>query len=92
MLFFAGHKNWGGSLHFGVPIIAFDCNFNRSTTEGKALFFSDARSLWQTLGMLTEDELDDIGKKMVKIAQRRYTWDKVAEQYFGIFNKIYNNH
>jgi glycosyltransferase involved in cell wall biosynthesis len=72
------------AMHFGVPIIAFDCDFNRSTTEDKALFFRDAKSLQQTLGSLTEDELDDIGKKMIVIAQRRYTWDKVAEQYFHL--------
>ncbi len=43
------------AMHFGVPIIAFDCDFNRSTTEDKALFFRDADSLQQTLVSLTED-------------------------------------
>ena len=73
------------AMHFGVPVVAFDCDFNRSTTEGKALFFRDAESLQQVLVSHTEGVLEDIGKDMVEIARRRYTWDKVAEQYFEIF-------
>jgi glycosyltransferase involved in cell wall biosynthesis len=73
------------AMHFGVPIIAFDCDFNRSTTEDKALFFRDAESLQKTLSSLAEEEVDNIGKKMIEIAQRRYTWGKVAENYFDLF-------
>ena len=73
------------AMHFGVPVIAFDCDFNRSTTEGKALFFCDTESLQQALASLTEDVSENIGKEMIEIAQRRYTWSKVAEQYFALF-------
>ncbi|MDX2504246.1 MAG: DUF1972 domain-containing protein [Gammaproteobacteria bacterium] len=73
------------AMHFGVPIIAFDCDFNRSTTEDKALFFRDAESLQHALDTLTEDVSENIGKEMIEIAQRRYTWGKVAENYFDHF-------
>jgi glycosyltransferase involved in cell wall biosynthesis len=26
------------AMHFGKAVLAFDCNYNRSTTEDKALF------------------------------------------------------
>lgn len=75
------------AMHFGVPIIAFDCDFNRSTTEDRALFFSDVKSLQHQIAELDAAKAEKIGLDMVEIAQRRYTWDKVAEQYFSLMSK-----
>jgi len=72
------------AMHFGVPIIAFDCDFNRSTTENKALYFSDLQSLLNTVAALDEIISNMVGQDMVEIAQRRYTWDRVAEEYFAL--------
>ncbi|SCZ67273.1 DUF1972 domain-containing protein [Thiohalomonas denitrificans] len=74
------------AMHFGVPIIAFDCDFNRSTTEDRALYFSDVESLRHQIITLDDAVSEKVGKDMVEIAQRRYTWAKVAEQYFALLH------
>lgn len=73
------------AMHFGIPVLAFDCDFNRSTTEDKALFFSDSDSLKRVLSSLSDEQASLVGKGMLEIAQRRYTWEKVAEEYFNLF-------
>lgn len=72
------------AMHFGMPVLAFDCEFNRSTTENKALYFQDVQSLLKILGQIDNDISLRVGQDMVEIAQRRYTWDRVAEQYFEL--------
>jgi glycosyltransferase involved in cell wall biosynthesis len=73
-------------MHFGKTVLAFDCNFNRSTTENKALFFRDAESLQQLIKSLDKTVADKVGQDMLEIANRRYTWDIVARQYFGLLD------
>ncbi len=71
-------------MHFGVPILAYDCIFNRCTTEEKALFFSDAAALRHALNALDAEEAARIGRDMIRIAEARYTWDAVGRAYFKI--------
>lgn len=70
------------AMHYGKPILMFDCSFNRYTTEEQGLYFSDIGSLRSLLTRLSTGAVDSIGPKMKVIAERRYTWDKVAKKYF----------
>ncbi|BBE50262.1 glycosyl transferase group 1 [Ferriphaselus amnicola] len=70
------------AMHFGKSILAFDCDFNRSTTEGKALFFSDGNGLQRLVETLSDRVAHQVGEEMLEIARRRYTWTVVAKQYF----------
>ncbi len=72
------------AMHFGRPIMAFDCNFNRSTTENKALFFNSAESLIHLVENIDMLVAEKVGQEMLEIAKRRYTWDIVSEQYFSL--------
>lgn len=72
------------AMHFGRPVLAFDCSFNRSTTEVKALFFKDAASLATLLSTSQTSEAEQVGTAMLELAQRRYTWNIVAQQYFSL--------
>lgn len=74
------------AMHFGVPIIAFDCDFNRYTTEDKALYFIDIHTLNESLDKLDNELSENIGEAMLEIAQRRYTWEVVGKQYFDLIN------
>lgn len=71
-------------MHFGVPILAYDCIFNRCTTEDKACFFKDAAALRNALKILDADDAARIGVNMRLIAQARYTWDAVGRAYFEV--------
>ena len=71
-------------MHFGLPILAYDCIFNRCTTEDKAGFFKDAESLRKALETLDTVDAAQIGVDMRRIAQDRYTWDAVGQAYFEL--------
>lgn len=91
-LYVHGHSAGGTNpslveaMHFGLPIIAFDCDFNRSTTENMAIYFSDVNSLRQKLFELDTATSEQLGDAMLEIAQRRYTWGKIAEEYFSLMH------
>lgn len=72
-------------MHFGVPILAFDCIFNRQTTEDQAAFFTDTASLAAALAAPPDQHRGD---DLRDIAQRRYRWKIVGAQYFDMLNQI----
>jgi glycosyltransferase involved in cell wall biosynthesis len=71
-------------MHFGLPILAYDCIFNRYTTENSAIFFKDSESLFQSLVTLDTDQSSFIGAEMRRIAQNRYRWDAIGQAYFEL--------
>ncbi|HEX3051372.1 MAG TPA: glycosyltransferase, partial [Aggregatilineaceae bacterium] len=74
------------AMHFGKPVLAFDCSYNRRTTEDKALFFGDSKALQQLVKSLDDTVSKMVGLDMIEIAQRRYTWEKIASQYFALLD------
>lgn len=89
-LYVHGHSAGGTNpslvemMHFGVPILAYDCIFNRNTTEDQAHFFKDAAALHDALEALDAAEAARIGAAMRRIAEARYTWDVVGRAYYEI--------
>lgn len=71
-------------MHFGVPVMAYDCEFNRYTTDDKALWFRDVESLGVALDALTPEQSAYVGAEMKRIAQERYTWDAIGQAYFNL--------
>ncbi len=69
-------------MHFNKDILAFDCNYNRASTEDKAEFFSNTGDLIQLIKAF--DSYCN-GSHMKEIAERRYTWKIVKQQYFDLF-------
>jgi len=74
------------AMHFGKAVLAFDCDYNRSTTESKALFFNSSETLSCLLEMMSAEVAEKAARDMVEIANRRYTWSIVARQYFLLFS------
>lgn len=71
-------------MHFGVPIIAYDCNFNKSSTEHCAIYFDTAESLRDILLNLEVSACSKVGMKMLKIATAKYTWAEIGRKYFAL--------
>ena len=71
------------AMHFGKNIIAFDCDFNRYTTENSAIYFSDTDTL--SLILSSMDNLSN-GSYMKGLALRKYTWETISSQYHKLFN------
>ncbi|NTW52158.1 MAG: glycosyltransferase family 1 protein [Chlorobiaceae bacterium] len=71
-------------MHFGLPVFAFDCIFNRCTTDGKAIFFKDASALRVAIDGLEANVAAQVGSDMCRIARERYTWSAVGREYFRL--------
>jgi glycosyltransferase involved in cell wall biosynthesis len=69
-------------MHFGKAIFAFDCNYNKASTEDRADFFQNTDELVQLINSPTNFENEHC---MKEIAERRYTWKIVKQQYFDLF-------
>lgn len=87
-LYVHGHSAGGTNpslveaMHFGMPIIAYDVVYNRETTEGQASYFRDATQLAE---LLKKEKLD--GAPMKEIAERRYRWKHISQQYVNLYKK-----
>lgn len=71
-------------MHFAKPVMAYDCIFNRYTTDNKALFFRDAAHLQLLMLEITPDSSDAMGQEMASLAKQNYTWDQIGTQYFKV--------
>jgi glycosyltransferase involved in cell wall biosynthesis len=74
------------AMHFGKAVLSFDCDYNRSITVDKALFFGNSEELQQLIVSLDKTVAEKVGRDMLEVANRRYTWRIVAEQYFSSLN------
>jgi glycosyltransferase involved in cell wall biosynthesis len=63
------------------PVISFDVETNRETTQNSAVYFSDADSLVEILKNITTGELDRIGADLNTIATKEYSWEKISSEY-----------
>ena len=71
-------------MHFGIPVFAHGCDFNRFSTEGRAVYFGNPAELVAAVEELDDAGAHEIGRAMREIAQRRYTWEQVGRAYFEL--------
>ena len=72
------------AMHFPAPVLAFDCTFNRSTTEGKAAYFRSTHDLVRLVRETRGETARQNASAMNEIASRRYRWSVVGAQYFEL--------
>jgi hypothetical protein len=72
------------AVFFGIPILAYDCIFNRITTENRALWFSDSESLLTAVSSLTSEIQMSVGREMKQIAERQYYLKTIGRTNFDI--------
>ena len=95
-LYVHGHSAGGTNpslvemLFFDVPIIAFDCKFNRNTTFNKCEYFSDKSDLVDFLANSSYSARMEWEEKY-REAREIYTWANVSEQYDNLFRRIHEN-
>jgi glycosyltransferase involved in cell wall biosynthesis len=89
-LYVHGHSAGGTNpslvemMHFGIPIAAYDCVFNRFTTDSKAFFFDTADRLCSVLGDLSPVSAASTGLALKRLAQQRYVWSTISRDYFDV--------
>lgn len=91
-LYIHGHSAGGTNpslvemMHFGIAVVAWDCNFNRHSTQNAAEYFTSAGDLIKIVSELEPKRCEVIGSKMKRIAQDKYTWAQIASKYFNILS------
>lgn len=74
------------AMFLKLPVICFDVDTNRATTENLSYYFKDSESLIDILKSLKVSDLKRLGNKMYDIAKRRYTWKRIVSIYKTCLN------
>jgi glycosyltransferase involved in cell wall biosynthesis len=74
------------AMHLGIPIIAYDVIYNRSTTEGKCLYFTDSAGLKRVICETSQDQLHKVAQKMLEISKERYVWSLICDKYEELYS------
>ena len=85
-LYVHGHSAGGTNpslveaMNLGLPILAFDCVYNRATTEEKCLYWKTSADI---VRLVTGENarFSEIGKSMLEAGKRLYSWQRISEQY-----------
>jgi len=73
------------AMNLRLPVLAFDCAYNRTTTENQCEYWSDSQSLVDLLCSMDYSRRKEIAKAMGEIAERRYRWSIISEKYEDLF-------
>jgi len=69
------------AMNHKLPVICFDVETNRFTTENKSKYFKDINDLKEILNHLDSNVLDTLSKEMISIAYKRYRWEIISQKY-----------
>lgn len=89
-LYIHGHSAGGTNpslveaMNLALPILAFDCVYNRATTQNHCLYWKESDDIVNIINN-KKDSFESISKKMKQIGSEEYAWKIIAEQY----NKLY---
>lgn len=92
-LYIHGHSAGGTNpslveaMHLELPIVCYDVNFNRYTTENEAIYFNSSDDLSSKI-ILIDGNLEEkqrIALKMKEIAAHIYTWKYIINEYEKLF-------
>lgn len=104
-LYIHGHSAGGTNpslaeaMNLGLPILAFDCVYNRATTEEKCLYWKNADELEREVEEILRPSANEtlfrksaggslrskIARDMQEAGKRLYTWKTIADKY----NELY---
>jgi len=73
------------AMNLGLPIVCFDVETNRYTTENQSEYFKDSDELCKLFLRLSDKELKINADKMLQIARNKYTWSIITKKYAQLF-------
>jgi glycosyltransferase involved in cell wall biosynthesis len=79
------------AMSLGLPVLCFDVETNRASTEQRSFYFKDVLSLRSILSKLDNETTIKLGKEMQLIANRRYNWKRITNLYKDVLVKLSNN-
>lgn len=72
------------AMCLALPVLAFDCVYNRATTEDRALYWKSADDIVALVEGGAE-RFARVAQDMAEIGNRRYRWEVVARQYNALW-------
>lgn len=75
-------------MHFGIPVFAHGCPFNRHSTHNRARYFNTSEDLAMLVQGLNSQDAAVIGEAMLEIARQHYTWDRIGKAYFDLLERL----
>ena len=89
-LYIHGHSAGGTNpslveaMNLGLPILAFDCVYNRETTFNKCLYWQETQDI---VSLVTHSASDfaHIADDMKKIGLNEYSWKIIADKYADLY-------
>lgn len=78
------------AMYLGLPVIAYGVNYNRYTTEDKALYFDNENDLKSLIINTPFVKYVEISEQLQRIARSRYTWRRIAHKYAEAFERVIN--
>ncbi len=89
-IYIHGHQAGGTNpslveaMNLGLPVLAFDCGFNRASTMNEAVYFKNVQELRSSLIDLSPADLKRLAIAMLLIAMREYSWQVIAKKYTNV--------
>ncbi len=78
------------AMFLGLGIFAYDCSYNKETTEGACKYWSNSSQLKNLIQAYCLEDLNKIGQKMHDIAEHRYKWSTITAKYEKLFKTVLN--
>ena len=97
-LYIHGHSAGGTNpslveaMYLGLPILAFDVIYNRSTMKEEGLYFKDSEDLRGKVKALSTDRLTALSIQMKLLANEFYTWEVIANKYDLLIKSLFHNY
>lgn len=76
------------AMNLGLPVMAYNVSYNRTTTENKALYFNTADELNALIQTTRMEHLKSLGTCMKNVARRRYTWPIITARYDSMIREV----
>ena len=80
------------AMYLGLPVVAYDVSYNQATTENEAFYFKNEEQLVNLLQSKNLLDYTQNREKMKAIAERRYTWEIIAQKYSNLIQCLDYGH
>lgn len=95
-LYIHGHSVGGTNpslveaMCLGLCVLTFSVNYNKSTTNDSALYFSTADELTTLAKKVYDDKLlqQQVGSRLYQLGHEKYSWINIIEKYNKIFSTL----
>lgn len=95
-LYIHGHSAGGTNpslveaMHYRLPVLAWDCNFNRSTMHGRGHYFKTATQLVGLLSGFHKNRasFEAEARELEVLAEDVYSWSNIHDKYVLLVNSV----